>query len=80
MSGGSYEYKYYILVYSNIYNKWKILNVDLDSEIDTENNSYFVLIDSFNNRYKRRIEEIYGKQDLKYLKNKINELNKKKEN
>ena len=53
--------------------------VTLDGEIDNGECWYFVLSDEEGWEYQKEIQEIYGVEDLNYLKEKVNKLNKERE-
>lgn len=71
-----FTFKYFIINYSLIYKCWELINVELDSEIYDGGSWYFVLKDELGNEYHRNLEEIYGVEDIDYLKDKVNKLNK----
>lgn len=72
-----FPYKYFIIDYSYIYKRWELVNVDLDGEEDSGEGWYFILSAEDGKEYKRKIQDVYGVQDFKYLKEKVNKLNKK---
>lgn len=72
----TFYFKYLIINYSNIYKCWELINVDLDCEIYDGGAWYFVLKDELGKEYHRFLEEIYGTEDINYLKYKVNKLNK----
>ena len=56
-----------------------IINVSLDEERDDGKQWYFVLRDEEGLEHQKEIQEVYGIEDLDYLKEKVNKLNKERE-
>ena len=52
-----------------------IINVSLDEERDDGKQWYFVLRDEEGLEHQKEIQEVYGIEDLDYLKEKVNKLN-----
>ena len=75
----TFTFKYFIINYSLIYKCWELINVDLDSGIYDGEVWYFVLKDELGDEYHRYLDEIYGVEDIDYLKDKVNKLNKESE-
>ena len=75
----TFPLKYFIIDYSIFHKRYILVNVSLDSEIDDGEKWYFVLSDEEGWEYQKEIQEIYGIEDLQYLEEKVNKLNKERE-
>ena len=75
----TFPFKYFIIDYSIFLKRHVLINVTLDEERDDGVNWYFVLSDEEGWEYQKEIQEIYGIEDLNYLNEKVNKLNKERE-
>lgn len=75
----TFPFKYFIIDYSIFLKRYVIVNVSLDEERDDGKQWYFVLSDEEGWEYQKEIQEIYGIEDLKYLEEKVNKINKERE-
>lgn len=75
----TFPFRYFIIDYSIFLKRYVIVNVSLDEERDDGKQWYFVLRDEEGWEYQKEIQDIYGIEDLDYLKEKVNKLNKERE-
>ena len=75
----AFSFKYFIIDYSIFLERYVLVNVSLDEERYDGDNQYFVLSDEEGWEYQKEIQEIYGIEDLNYLNEKVNKLNKERE-
>lgn len=75
----TFSFKYFIIDYSIFLKRYVIVNVSLDEERDDGKQWYFVLSDEEGWEYQKEIQEVYGIEDLQYLEEKVNKLNKERE-
>ena len=75
----TFPFRYFIIDYSIFLKRYVIVNVSLDEERYDGERWYFVLSDEEGWEYQKEIQEIYGIEDLKYLEEKVNKLNKERE-
>ena len=75
----TFPFKYFIIDYSIFLKRYVLVNVSLDEERDNGEQWYFVLSDEEGWEYQKEIQEIYGIEDLNYLNEKVNKLNKERE-
>lgn len=74
----AFSFKYFIIDYSIFLERYVLVNVSLDEERYDGDNWYFVLSDEEGWEYQKEIQKIYGIEDLDYLKEKVNKLNKER--
>lgn len=75
----AFPFGYFIIDYSIFLKRYVLVNVSLDEERDNGEEWYFVLRDEEGWEYQKEIQEIYGIEDLKYLEEKVNKLNRERE-
>lgn len=76
----NYSYDYFIINLNLRSGEYEIINVKIFEIRMDYNEDIYVVSDEFKNTYERRLEDIYGKQDIEYLRlivNKTNEQIKK---
>ena len=75
----TFPFRYFIIDYSIFLKRYVIVNVSLDEERYDGERWYFILSDEEGWEYQKEIQEIYGIEDLQYLEEKVNKLNKERE-